>query len=201
MDVGITRFKRDAGTSLSHVESVGHFEDTRLDGQAASFPLVGDDGVEHLGDDDGAFRNRVKSVEEVFRLEVRQEQAVVFVLIPMDGDAQIVRERGQDDDHLGVLVSHVVVLHDAHGDVGIVQQADHFQRQVGDDLDVHFTVITDAGAVHGVDVGALPEGVQFFVRVRPLHQGVEFGVMAGRQVQRHRISGFINREKRLVDEE
>ena len=103
--------ERDPRAALLHVERVGDAQDARLERQRLAVGAVADDPLQHLGDHHGQLGLVVDPVEQLAQLRLGEEEAEVLVAVPVHRHADAVGERGQRDDHLGVVARHPVVGH------------------------------------------------------------------------------------------
>jgi len=86
------------------------------------------------------------------------------VAAPVNRHPDAVRQRGEHDDDLGVLVPEAVVADDGGLDPVLRQLAEELQRDVRDDLDVDPRVVVDLHPPRRVHVRDVPEGLQVDVR-------------------------------------
>jgi hypothetical protein len=78
---------------------------------------VRDDRLEHLGGDHGQLGLLVDPVEQPADLRLDEEEAELLVPLAVDRHADVVQERAEDDDDLGVVVRHAEVADDRRLDV------------------------------------------------------------------------------------
>ena len=64
VDVDGAGLEGDARAALGHVQGVGDLDDAGFDRQAGLLGAVGDDGVQRLGQDDGARRLFVQALQQ-----------------------------------------------------------------------------------------------------------------------------------------
>ena len=103
------RSNGDARAALLHVERVGDAQDARLERERLAVGAVADDPLQHLGDDDRELRLLVDPGEQLAQLRLGEEEAEVLVSLAVHRHADAVGERGQGDDHLGVVAAYAVV--------------------------------------------------------------------------------------------
>ena len=128
-----------------------------------------------------------------------EEEAEVLVPAPVHGHADAVHQRGEDDDHLGVLVRHPVVTHRGRLDPVLRELAQQLQRDVDDDLDVHPRVVVDLHPHDRVDVRDMPPRLQLRVGVGAVEHAAKLPVAALGQADAHARDGFGRAEPGLAD--
>ena len=191
--------ERDPRAALRHVERVADAEDPGLERQRLAVGAMARDRLQHLGDDHRAVGLLVDPVEQLAELRLGEEEAPVLVAAPVDGHPDAVRQRGEHDDDLGVLVPHPVVADDRRLDPVLRELAEELQRDVGDDLDVHPGVVVDLQPDDRVDVGDVPPALQLRVGVRPLEHASELPVAALREPDPHVLHRLRRRQPCLAD--
>src|SRR4030042_4408278 len=107
------------------------------------------------------------------------------MVVPVDGDAQVVQAGCENDDDFGVLHGEIVVHHDVHLHASIIQHSQDLQCHVGNDLDVHLTMIRIVHTVNGVYVRTSPQLQQFRVLVDALHDIAESLVVTDGNLEQH----------------
>ena len=95
--------------ALREIECVRDAEDARLDRQRLAVCAVARDRLQRLRDDDGELGLVVDAVEQLAHLRLGEEEAPVLVVAPVDRHADVVQERREDDDDLGVVGAQAVV--------------------------------------------------------------------------------------------
>ena len=117
---------------------------------------------------------------------VANEKAVFFMVVAVDTDAGVVEAGAHNDNNFGVIRGHTVVFHNAGLDATVDQKAQNFKGGVGDNPDVDFAMVADAGSVYSVDISALPQLVKLLVGVDTVKQLFEFLVLADGYIEAHR---------------
>ena len=84
--------------------------------------------------------------------------------VPVHRHADAVEERGERDDHLGVVLLEPEVAHRGGLDLVLRQLAQELERDVGDDLDVHPRVVVDLHPDDRVHVRDVPPALELLVR-------------------------------------
>ena len=97
--------ERDPRATLRHVERVGDAEDAGLERERLAVGAVARDRLQRLGHDDGALGLLVDAVEQLAHLRLGEEEAPVLVVASVDRHADVVQERREHDDDLGVVAS------------------------------------------------------------------------------------------------
>ena len=159
---------------------------------------VRDDRLEHLRGDHGQLRLLVDPLEQRADLGLDEEEAELLVALAVHGHADVVEERSERDDDLGVVVRHPEVAHGRGLDAVLRQLAEELQPDVRDDLDVHPGVVVDPHAHGRVHVRDVPPGLQPAVGVDALEQRAELPVRALGRVDAHRVDGLRGRQPRLA---
>ena len=95
------------------------------------------------------------------------------------------RQRTEEDDHLGVVVVVPVVVDDRRLDVVLRELAQEFEPDVGDDLDVDPGMVVDLHARDGVHVRRVPPPLELCVFVDSFQQLAQLAVAAHRDVDPH----------------
>jgi hypothetical protein len=138
-----------------------------------------DDGMEDFRNDDGPGRNIVNAVQQLFHLGGSQEEAVEFVVGPMDRHSQIMKERGHGYGHLGVFDGKIVVGGDTGLDVMLDKSPEKSERDVSDNLEMNRAMIAHAQPLNGIDIHHLPQGIKFIVSVDTIYDLLESWIVAG----------------------
>ena len=137
--------------------------------------------------------------EELAHLRLGEEEREVLVPVPVHGHPDAVEERGEGDDHLGVVLLEPEVAHRRRLDAVLRQLPQELERDVRDDLDVHPGVVVDLHPHDRVHVRDVPPALQLLVLVHALEQLPQLAVAAHRQVDVHLLDRLRRRQPRLAD--
>ncbi len=137
-------------------------------------------------------------VEQLAHLRLGEEEGEVLVAVPVDRHPDAVKERGEDDDDLGVVLLEPVVADDGRLDAVLRQLAQELERDVRDDLDVHPGVVVDLHPRDRVDVRDVPPALELVVGVDALDDRAQLAVAALGDVDPHPRDRLGRREARLL---
>ena len=106
----------------------------------------------------------------------------------LNGHAEVVEEAGEDDDELGLVVAHAVVLYDARHDAALDEEAKHPEADIRHDLEMYGTVVGHPEALHGVDVHGRPERVDLLVGVDFVYHLLQDGIVPHGKANLHSLA-------------
>ena len=122
------------------------------------------------------------------------------MVAPVYRHADVVQERRENHDDLGVVGSHAVVALEGRLHVVLHEETQEPERDVRDDLDVHPGVVVDLEPEDRIHVGHVPPRLDLRIRVDPLEHAAELSVPARGNAQLHRLDRLRGREQRLGDD-
>ena len=197
MNIYLARLERNARPPFRHIERIGDAHDAGFERQRLAIAAVRDDRVQNFRADDRGRSDWINTCQQLANNGLRDEQAVLLVVNSMNGDTQIVEQRSEHDDHLGVAVRHLVIAHNARYDAAIHQLPQQLERDVRHDLKVYRAVIAHPQPLDCVDIHRLPKRVQFLVRVHMLDHFLQRGVVPRGNPDRdvrflRRLERFVN---------
>ena len=121
------------------------------------------------------------------------------MLAPVHGHADVVEQRREDDDDLGVIVRQPVVGDERGRDAVLRQLAQELEPDVRDDLDVDPGVVVYLETDDRVHVRDVPPRLELRVSVDLLEKATELPVPARRDPDVHRGDRLGRAQPRLVD--
>jgi hypothetical protein len=177
----------DPRPTFGEVQCIRDSEDTGFERERLSVRTVARDRLQRLGDDNRKLRLLVDALEQLAHLRFGQEEAPVLVVAPVDRHADVVKERREHDDHLGVVGGEAIVALRRRLHIVLHEQPQEPERDVRDDLDVHPRVVVDLEPEDRVDVRDVPPRLELRIGVHPLQETAKLPVAACRQAELHRL--------------
>ena len=140
----------------------------------------------------------VDTVEQLAHLRLGEKEAPVLVIAPVDRHADVVQERREDDDDLGVVGGQAVVALQrrfAHR----ASRADgrSLSAMFADDLDVHPGVVVDLEPDDSIHVRDVPPRLDLRIGVDVLEHAAKLAIPARRNAEMHRLDRLGRRQARL----
>lgn len=113
----------DAGAPFGHVRAIGHEQGSGFDGMDAFVSHVADDGFHNHGTHSHLLLVvvRIKFGEVIIHNRHADLQRMPFVFDAGDSHADIMKQGGEENDGLCVLIGAEFFSHERRGDPGVVQ--------------------------------------------------------------------------------
>jgi hypothetical protein len=177
VNIHVPALEGDATPPLRHVQGVAQPDCARLQRLGVAIAPVVQDGVKRLRHDHSPGHRGIDAAQQLQQLLVCYEEPHLLVVYPVHRHADVVEERCQDDDYLGVGVGQLVVLDDVRRQAARQQYAEDAKGDVHHELHVNGAVVAHPHPVHSVDVLAAPDGVKVLVRVDTGQHLLKHGVL------------------------